>query len=164
MATYSVVMANQTIAAASTLVYIRAAAAVGTRASKLLVIRAWCSQETNETSEMLGVAIGQKVVGATQTYTSTTPAPHEIGGAVSGIAGGTTGAAATAGTDATSEGAGAFNVIVQEGFNNQNGWLWVPTLEERITVNPDLAVAVKLITAPTSLLNWTAGITFLELN
>ena len=160
---YSVTMANQTIVANATLVIVHAAAAVGTRGSILEVLRVWCSQEATETSEQLGIIIGQKVT-AFGTYTSATPAPHQLGGAASGIAGGTAGAAATAGTDASAEGAGAVTVTIQEGFNNLNGYLWVPTPEERLIVGPDIAVIVKMNGTPTALTNWTAGLTFAEIN
>ena len=163
MPAFSVVMANQTIAGASTLVIIHAATPATANASYLRILRAWVSQEANETGEQLGVAIGQKVT-AFGTYTATTPAPHALGTGTSGIAGGTAGAAATSGTDATVEGAGAFTPIIQEGFNSLNGWLWVPTPEERILLPPDQAIALKLIVAPTVLNNWTAGIVFEELN
>jgi len=160
---YSVVMANQTIVADATLVIVHAAAAVGTRASILEIHRAWCSQIGTETSEQLGIILGQKVT-AFGTYTSTTPAPHQTGGAASGIAGGTAGAAATAGTDASAEGAGAVTVTIEEGFNNLNGWLWVPTPEERLIVGPDIAIIVKMVGTPTTLTGWTAGLTYQEIN
>lgn len=163
MAAYSVVMQNQTIAGASTLVFIRAAAAASSRASYIRILRAWCSQEASETSQQLGVALGQKVT-AFGTYTSTAPVGHAIGSVASAIAGGTAGAAATSGTDASAEGAGAFTPIVEDGFNNLNGWLWIPTQEEYIVLTPDTAIALKLIAAPTVLDNWTAGVTFEELN
>ena len=158
MAAYSVVMANQTIAGASTLVFIRAAATASTRASYLRILRAWVSQEETETSQQLGIALGQKVT-AFGTYTSTTPTNHAIGSAAAGVVGGTAGAAATSGTDASAEGAGAFTPIIEDGFNNLNGWLWVPTPEERILLTPDSAIALKLISAPTTLTGWTAGVT-----
>jgi hypothetical protein len=160
---YSVTMANQTIVADATLVIIHAAAAVSTRGSILEIHRAWVNQIGTETSDQLGVILGQKVT-AFGTYTSTTPAPHQTGGAASGIAGGTSGAAATSGTDASAEGAGAVTVTVQEGFNNLNGWLWVPTPEERIIVGPDIAIIVKIVGTPAVLTGWCAGITFQEIN
>lgn len=160
---YSVVMANQTIVADATLVIVHTAAAVTTRASVIEVLRVWVNQIGTETSDQLGVIIGEKVT-AFGTYTSTTPAPHRLGGAASGIAGGTAGAAATAGTDASAEGAGAVTTTIEEGFNNLNGYLWVPTPEERIIVGTDKAVIVKIVGTPTTLTGWTAGITFAELN
>jgi len=160
---YSVTMQNQTIVADATLVFVRAAAAVGTRGSILEIHRAWVNQQATEVSDQLGVIFGQKAT-AFGTYTSTTPSPHQVGGAASGIAGGTAGAAATSGTDASAEGAGTVTPIIYEGFNNLNGWLWVPTPEERPIVGPDIAVIVKIVGTPATLTNWSAGITFQEIN
>lgn len=160
---YTVPMANQTIVADATLIIIRAAAALSTRGSILEIERAWVNQIGTETSDQLGIILGQKVT-AFGTYTSTTPVPHQIGGAASGIAGGTAGAAATAGTDASAEGAGAVTTTIEEGFNNLNGWLWVPTPEERFIVGPDIAVILKIVGTPATLTGWTAGITFQEIN
>jgi len=160
---YTVSMSDTTIVADATLIIIRAAAAVGTRGSILEIQRAWCGQRSSDTSDQLGVILGQKVT-AFGTYTSATPNPHQVGGAASGIAGGTAGAAATAGVDASAEGAGAVTGTIVDGFNNLNGWLWVPTPEERFIVGPDIAVVLKLVGTPAALTNWYAGITFAEIN
>lgn len=158
---YSVVMENQTIVADATLVIVHAASSWGTAGCLLEVVRCTISQNETETSNQLGAIIARKVT-AFGTYTSTTPTPHIIGAAASGIAGGTAGAAATAGTDASAEGAGTVTTIHAEGFNNLNGWLWVPTPEERIWVGPDQAIIVKLRGTPTTLTGWNASLTYLE--
>jgi hypothetical protein len=101
-------------------------------------------------------------VTAFGTYTSTTPTPHALGAAASAIAGGTTGAAATSGTDASAEGAGGVTAVHTEGFNNLSGFLWVPTPEERILVGPDQAVILKLRGTPTTLTGWNATLTYIE--
>jgi len=160
---FTVLMANQTIVADATLVIIRTAAALTTRASLIEVLRIWVNQIGTEASDELGVIIGQKA-SAFGTYTSTTPAPHVIGGAASGIAGGTSGAAATAGTDASAEGAGTVTATIEEGFNNLNGYLWVPTPEERIIVPTDTAIITKMVGTPAVLTGWNAGMTFTEIN
>jgi hypothetical protein len=160
---YTVSFENTTIVADATLVIIRAAAAIGTRASLLEVLRAWCSQRGTDTSDQLGIILGQKA-SAFGTYTSATPNPHVIGGAASGIAGGTAGAAATAGVDASAEGAGAVTSTITDDFNNLNGYLYVPTPEERLLVTPDTAVILKLVGTPGTLTGWSAGITFREVN
>jgi hypothetical protein len=98
------------------------------------------------------------------TYTSTTPTPHFIGGRVSGIVGGTTAAEGTAGTDATANAAGTKTPIIYDGFNNLNGWLWVPTPEERIVIPLDTAIVLAMVGTATTLTNWNAGITYEELN
>lgn len=160
---YSVSMSDTTIVADATLVIIHAASAVGTRGSILEVHRAWVGQRGTDTSDQLGILVAQKA-SAFGTYTSATPSPHQVGGAASGIAGGTAGAAATAGVDASAEGAGTVTTIIADSFNNLNGWLWVPTPEERLIVGPDIAVILKLVGTPGTLTNWYAGITFQEIN
>ena len=160
---YTVAMVDQTIVANATLVIIRTAAALTTRASMIEVLRAGVSQNGTATSQQLGILIGTKVT-AFGTYTSTAPNPHVLGGAASGIAGGTTGAAATSGTDASAEGAGAVTTLIQDGFNNLNGWLWVGTPEERIIVPTDTAIILKIVGTPTTLTNWNGYLSFQELN
>jgi len=160
---YSVIMSNQTIIASADLVIIRTASAIGTRASFIRVLRAWCSQGSTETSEQLGIQIAHQA-SAFGTYTSATPASHVAGGNASGITGGTTGAAGTAGVDASANAAGTKTPIVVDGFNNLNGWLWIPTPEERIVVPTDSAIVLAMIGTATTLTNWYAGITYEELN
>lgn len=160
---YSVTMANQTIVADATCVIVRAASAIGTRASLLRIIRYSIDQIGTETSDELGVIFGQKA-SAFGTYTSTTPQPHVIGGAASGISGSTSGAAAGAGTDASAEGAGTVTAIDEHGFNNVTGYekIWTPGEEPIVT--PDTAVIVKIVGTPATLTGWNAELTFEELN
>jgi len=162
-AVYSVVMSNQTIIANGELVTISTAAAIGTRASNIRLLRAWCGQVETETSQQLGIQLCQQA-SAFGTFTATTPTPHVIGGAASGITGGAAQAAATAGTDASANAAGAKTVILSDGFNNLTGWLWVPTPEERIIMPVSTVVTLAMIGTATALTGWSAGITFEELN
>jgi len=154
-------MENQTIVADATLILVHAATSWGTAGCLLEVARITVSQNETETSQQLGVIIARKV-SAFGTYTSTTPSPHIVGAPASGIAGGTAGAAATAGTDASAEGAGAVTTIHTEGFNNLNGYLWVPTPDETIMLGPDQAVVVKIRGTPGTLTGWNATLTYLE--
>jgi hypothetical protein len=160
---YTVGMANQTIVADATLVIIRAATAITSRASLLEILRCEAAQHGTATSQNLGMILGQKA-SAFGTYTSSTPSPHALGGTASGISGSTSGAAAGAGTDASVEGAGTVTNILHTAFNNLNGFLWVPTPEERIFVLPDTAFILKLVGTPTTLTNWDAYVTFREVN
>lgn len=162
-AVYSVVMKDQTIIASGDLVFIRTAAAIGTRASNIRILRAWCSQGTTETSEQLGIQLALQAA-AFGTYTAATPRAHILGGAASGIAGGTAGAAATAGVDASANAAGTKTEVISEGFNNLNGWLYVPTPAEWVTLPIDTAVVLAMIGTATTLTNWYAGITYEEIN
>ena len=162
-AVYTITMENQTIVADATVICIRAATAVTSRASLLEVLRITLSQHGTSTSQQLGVILGQKA-SAFGTFTSTTPAPAYIGGVASGITGSTSVAAASAGTDASAEGAGAVTTYHTEGFNNLNGYLWVPTPEERIYVQPDLTFIVKIRGTPTTLTGWNATLAYRELS
>lgn len=160
---YSVPMENTTIVADATLVIVRAAAALTTRASFLEVYRIWVNQIGTEASDELGVIVGQKA-SAFGTYTATTPVPKFLGGTASGITGSTSGAAAGAGTDASAEGAGTVTEVIEEGFNNLNGYLWIPTPEERILIPNDIALIVKIVGTPAVLTGWNAGVIFTEIN
>lgn len=163
MSVYSVTMQNQTIVADATLVIIHTDSTLASGGSNITILRAWVGNQATETSDQLGIILGLKA-SAFGTYTSTTPTPHFIGGRVSGIAGGTSGAEGTAGTDAASEGAGTVTPIIYDGFNNLNGWLWVPTPEERIRIPSDTAIILKIVGTPATLTNWSAGITYEEAN
>lgn len=164
MALYSVTMQNQTIVADATLVIIHSDSTLATRASLIKIYRAWAGQHGTATSQNLGIMIAQKA-SAFGTYTSTTPVNLSVvGGPASAIAGGTAGAEATAGTDASGEGAGTVTPIIYDGFNNLNGWLWIPVPEERIVVPTDTAIILKLVGTPTTLTGWEAGMEFEEMN
>jgi hypothetical protein len=162
-AVYTITMSNQTIVADATLIIVHAASAWSSRGSLLELLRATVDQNETETGQQLGVILAQKA-SAFGTYTGATPSPHNPGGPASGITGGTAGAAGTAGTDASAEGGGTVTAIADFGFDNRNGWLWVPTPEERILVGPDQAVIVKLRGTPATLTGWNATLTYRELN
>lgn len=159
---YTITMASQTIIADSEMITIRAATAYASRASVLEILRMTCGQTSTTTSAMLGVRWGLKA-SAFGTFTATTPAPITIGTVASAITGSTSNAASSAGTDASANGAGALTVLGQEAFNNLNGWLWVPTPEERIIVGPDLTFLLQLQGTPSALTGWSATMTFREL-
>lgn len=162
MPTFTVAMQNQTIVADATLVFLRAEDTVAEQGFVLEVLRATVSQVETETQQQLGIILGRKVT-AFGTYTSTTPTPHAIGGAASGITGATDGSAGTAGTDASAEGAGAVTAFHDEGFDNRVGFLWVPTPEERPILANGEAMVVKLRGTPSTLTGWSATLTYREL-
>ncbi len=162
MATYSVTMQNQTIVADATLVIIHTESTANASGAVIQILRAWVGQGASETSDQLGIILGTKA-SAFGTYTSTSPNPHRLGGPATGITGGTAGAESTSGTDASAEGAGTVTPLIYDGFNNLNGWLWVPTPEERITIPADTAIILKIVGTPAALGNWSAGITFQEM-
>jgi hypothetical protein len=159
---YTVTMANQTVIADSEMITIRAATAWTSRASLLEILRITCSQSGTSTSQQLAIRCGLKA-SAFGTFTSTTPAPLTLNSVASAITGSTTNAASSSGTDSSANGGGTFTTLWQEGFNNLNGYLWVPTPEERVLVGPDLTFLVQLQGTPTTLTGWNAVLTFREL-
>jgi hypothetical protein len=159
--TYTVSAGGVTIAnAAVTLVFINPPAAPNV---DLTIIRAWVSQSNSATAVMQRVQLNTQVT-AFPTLTSHTPLAHNRGDSASVITGGTAGAAGTAGIDATAEGAGAKTVIVADAFCNVNGWLWLPTEEERIVLPAGLAsgFGLHLPVAAATLTDWTFGVTYIE--
>src|SRR5262245_43429869 len=130
-------MANQTVIADSEMVILRSASSYSSRASVLRIYRLECSQAGTATSQQLAVRWGQRA-STFGTFTSTTPAPMEIGVVASGISGSTSVAAASAGTDASTNSSGTFTVMGQAGFNNLNGWEKIFTPEERPLIGVDL--------------------------
>jgi hypothetical protein len=158
---YNVVMANQTIIADSEMIIIRAATTFSSRASVLRIYRLACSQSGTSTSQQLAVRWGLKA-SAFGTYTATTPVPLSVGVVASAITGSTSNAASSCGTDASANGAGTLTVLDQQGFNNLNGFLWVPTPEERPVIGPDLSFVFQLQGTPTTLTGWHATLTFEE--
>lgn len=162
MSRYAVSMSNTTIVADATLVAIRAAAAAATRGSvlEILSVRVGCQGVT--TNQQLGILLADKAT-AFGTMTAATPAALSLGGAASGITGGTAQAAATAGVDASAEGAGAVTNIVADSFSVLAGWLWVPTPEERILLLPGSnPFIVKIVGTPGTLTGWSANVIFRE--
>jgi len=127
--TYSVTGSNITVAGATTLISIRP----GTTCS-IEILRAWVSQNANATSAQVRIDAGTKVT-AFGTFTAATPAKTSLLDAISQITGGTAEAAGTSGINASAEGGGAFTSIYPDAFNALNGWLWVPTPFETITLN-----------------------------
>jgi tripartite-type tricarboxylate transporter receptor subunit TctC len=155
-------MANATVIANGEIITLRAATAFTSRGSLLRVLRMQCSQGGTSTSQQLQIRYGLKA-SAFGTFTSTTPAPTVLNAVASAIAGSTSNAAASCGTNASANGAGTLSVLNQEGFNNLNGWLWVPTPDEQIYIGPDLTFVLQLQGTPTTLTGWNASLLFEEL-
>ena len=81
------------------------------------------------------------------------------------IAGGTAGAAGTAGINASAEGAGSKTTVWDDAFNVLNGWLHVPTPAETRIMPAGYAQGLGLFfpVAPQTLTNWAFGTVFREI-
>lgn len=161
MREYTVSAAGITVAGATTLVAINPAAG-----QTIEIIRAWCSQSANATSAQQRIEIGYKSA-AFSTLTSATPAKTKSSDPASLIVGATTGAAGTAGINASAEGAGAVSAIINDAFNVLVGYLWTPnfSLGETLMVNSAASASIymRFPVAPASLTNWAFGMTYREL-
>jgi hypothetical protein len=149
-----------TITGASTLVFLNPSANVG-----IEILRCWIGQTNSTTNAQQRV---QLVFQATAfpTLTSATPAKTNLRDPASALVGGTAGAAGTAGINASAEGAGTKTVILNDVFATVNGWLWLPTPLETISINANESqgFGLYLPVAPGTLTNWTFGVTYRELN
>lgn len=127
------------------------------------IIRAWIGQSANATSAQQRCQLNTQVT-AFPTLVSKTPAKLKTGDPLSGIVGGTAGAAGTSGINASAEGAGGKTVIWPDAFNVLNGWLWVPTPKEVVGVQAAASAGfgLHLPVAPATLTNWAFGIVFAE--
>jgi hypothetical protein len=126
-------------------------------------IRAWASQSSTATSAQIIVVVEQCST-AFGTYTSSAPVALKQAGPASTIAGNTTGAAGTSGTNASVAATGTIVNFITDNFNNLNGYLWVATPREIITAPASGAsiFGIGLLTAPSSLNNWSAGMIYSE--
>jgi hypothetical protein len=161
---YSVTMSNATIALTPVTkafsVFINPAAAPK---PNLNFMRMWMSQSSTATSAQLCVLI-QSVTTAFGTYTSTTPVGLKAAGPASNITGNTTGAAGSSGTNASVAATGTLTTYISEHFNNLNGYLWVASQKETIVMpaGSTAGLGIGLITTPSSLNNWSAGMVYSE--
>lgn len=150
MRVYSVELVNTAVTGAITLVQIKAGSA-----RLVTILRAWCGQSNLTASAMQRIQILRKSAAAT--VSSATPLLLDAGDAAAGSVGGT----AATGTNASVEGTDG-DVLVDTDFNVLNGWLWVPTPEERIIVGPAGFIAIKFPGAPASSMTTSAGFLFGE--
>ena len=157
--TYAIPAPNITLAnQAVTLVFCN----VGTTTS-LEFLRMWASQSSSNNTAQQRVQINTQV-SAFPTLTSQTPTKQWLLDPASQITGGSAGAAGTAGINASAEGAGAKTILYPDAFSIVNGWLWVPTPPETLTLNAGAAsgMGLHLPAPPGSLGNWNAGMIFRE--
>jgi exosome complex RNA-binding protein Rrp4 len=127
---YVVRFETAAVTTAQTHIQIKAGAA-----RNLDILRAGLFVETT-TSETVPVIIGRK--SATATVTSFTPLLYNPDSPAADAAGGVS----ATGTNASAEGTDG-DILVEDVFNTLNGWVWVPTPEERIRVEAAGFIALR---------------------
>lgn len=117
----------------------------------LCVLRAWCGQSGNNTSEQ-GRLIVQRASDS-QSGTSETPAPLEAGDP----------AATFTCQTLTADHALTGDPILDRGFNWVSGDEWVPAPEERIWVPPSAKLVLRLATVPGAAKTVSCGLIVAEM-
>lgn len=133
------------VSTARTLVQVNAPAT-----AVLEILKAWVTQTLSEVSTQEEIRL--KRVTTAGTGSAFTPILLRPGDAAAG---------ATATNNHTAEGT-IGDVIIREGFNILNGWIYLPVPEERIIVAPSGRIALEFPVAPASA-TWTAGIIWREI-
>ncbi len=144
MARQYIVRNSATVATAITIVQITAPATSG-----VTLMRAWVTQSSSTTSAQAVIQINRK--SATATGTAYTPVKLNTGDGA---------AVATALHTASAEGTDT-DILIREGFNILNGWLYLPIPEERIQIPPSGILGLKFPTAPASA-TYEYGVAFEE--
>jgi len=145
------------------------ASTVGAKASVIQIHRIELSQSGSTTSTMVygcfSTATGETGAG---TCTSVTPTPLTAlatAAAISGLAGtATLTAAASCGSFPSAISALTSEVQLWDfGFNILNGYLWVPTPPEYITVFNNVLFVIRFLGTPGQLTGWNVSIDYEEL-
>jgi len=124
----------------------------------IAIVRAWCSQVGSTTSAQTSIRLIRKTAAATVTAAVGTDfVDHDLSDPAASLQVGT----ALTGHTATVEGTDG-DIIIAEGFNVLNGWLYLPVPEERIIVPAAGIVGVKFPVAPAAA-TYEIGVTFGEL-
>lgn len=157
--TYSVVASSVTVGA-TTLVFINPPAS-GIR--EIAIKKVEVGFSTNATSDQQRVQL-VKQASVFPTLTAATPQPLNVDDPASQIVGGTTGAAGTAGVDASAEGGGTKTVLYESAFNHLNGWLWVPSDGEEITLaaGSSTGFGVYFPDSPGTTTGWSCTVVYEE--
>lgn len=162
---YAITSKGLTIIANATLVFINPKATGS--GSGIEIIRCWISQNANATSAQVSVQLHSQVsTFPTLITTNATPvALDQASNIASGIIAGTAGAAGTCGVNASAEGAGAQTPFYVDNFNALNGWLYIPTPEERPRFGVAATAAgfgMKIVGTPGTLTGWSWGVVYNE--
>jgi hypothetical protein len=121
-------------------------------------------QSGTSTSAQIRGEFFKRDTAGTLTTTSVTPQGIIIGGPASGLSGNTSviGGAARIGVNSSADSGGTYTSINPFGFNNLNGYLWIPVPEERVIIPPSTVAGVRLLASPATTTGWTVSLEFEE--
>lgn len=160
---YTIVAPHATmITAVNVLQAIYPVAAAHAAGSLIRIYRVEIGQDENATSAMIRGALSWRT-GGNLTVATVTPNPLLSGGAASVIAGiGGTLAAGKCGITGSADATPTYLDFHEFAFNALNGYLWIPTPEERPVVAGAMAFVVRFLADPGTLLGWTSTVVFEE--
>lgn len=156
---------NMTVGTGVVLAVLQTAANLATAGGMLELLRVEISQSGTATGAQIRGEIFTRDTAGTLTTTAATPRPvSPLGGVASGLSGNTSviGGTARCGINSSADSGGAYTSILPFNFSNLNGYLWLPTPEERIIVPPSTVVGVRLLAAPGTTTGWTVAVVFAE--
>lgn len=159
MRAYSLTLSNATVTAGRTLLWINPPAS-GLKEIQIARVEVGFTGDNTSRQHRLQLV---SQVSAFPTVSSTAPVALDLACPASAIVGGT-GGAGTCGTLASAEGAGAKTILLASGFNSLNGFLWVPTPDDRIILPKGSAsgFGVFLPDTPATTTGWHAHAVWLE--
>lgn len=153
---------NLTLGTGSVLAAIQPAASGA--GSFLRILRVEASQSGTTTSAQVRIVQSARNTAGTLTMTSATPAPLVLGASASAIAGGTSPlTAAKSSVNSSADSGGTYVDTLPAAPNNQGGYVWVATPEERILVPPAQVYCVRFVAAPGTTTGWTIVVVYEEL-
>jgi hypothetical protein len=154
---------NQTMSTGS--VMIAGQTAASGAGSVLEFMRLEINQNSTTTAAQLRAEIATRDTAGTLTTTSVTPANTVLGGPASGLSGNTSviGGAGRIGITSSADSGGTYTQRRPFNFNNLNGYLDVPTPEERIIIPPSTVFVVRFVAAPGTLTGWSYCLCYREL-
>ena len=161
---YSIVSSNATmITAVNVLAGIYPVATPPAAGSVLAIRRVEINQCANATSAQVRAALSART-GGNLTVATVTPAAMQYGGTASAIAGvaGTL-AAGKCGITGSADATPGYVDLYTATFNALNGWLWIPTPEEKIYMTGAVAFIVRFLADPATLTGWNCTVVFEEI-
>lgn len=148
---------NMTLGTGNVLAGLQTAAA-GAAGARVRLKRVEISQSGSTTLGMVRGAFSTRDTAGTLTMTAKTPvAVKPLGGPASGLAGNTNilGGTARSGTDSSADSGGTYTDHHPFNFANLNGYIWVPTPEEKIEIPASTVWVVRFLATPTGTTGWT---------
>lgn len=156
---------NGTLGTGNVLIALRTAADALTAAGLIEILRLEITQSGSTTSAMIRGEKFTRDTAGTLTMTAVTPSNMVQGGAAGGLTGNTApaGGAGRIGGNSSADSGGTYTQRRPFAFNNLNGYLWVPTPEERLIVPPATVWGVRLLATPGTTTGWNIALDYREL-